>query len=100
MRSGPQEGTEWLTLTDRETIHAQQIAERGGDGTVLDPNALESALERPRNLETYVSPKPDLAALAAALAFGFACGQGFLDGNKRTSSAATKQFLKLNGYAI
>jgi death on curing protein len=92
--------TKWLEMDDLLAIHDQQIAALGGDRTVLDRNVLESALERPRNLDTLVSPKPDLASLAAALAFGLACGQGFLDGNKRTSLAATKEFLKENGYAI
>jgi death-on-curing protein len=41
-------------------------------------------------------PPPDLAALAAALAFGIARNHPFVDGNKCTSAVVTEAFLKLN----
>lgn len=40
---------------------------------------------------------PTLWDKAAALLFGLATTQGFVDGNKRTAWAATETFLALNG---
>jgi len=44
--------------------------------------------------------KADLAALAAAYAFGLCNSHGFLDGNKRTAYVVAETFLDLNGYAM
>ena len=57
---------------------------------------LSSALARPQNLFTYRDPRPDLAALAAAYAFGIARNHPFVDGNKRTALVAARTFLLLN----
>jgi death-on-curing protein len=55
---------------------------------------LESALGRPINKFTYV--ETDLAALAAAYAFGIARNHPFIDGNKRAAFGALIVFLGLN----
>jgi death-on-curing protein len=89
---------DWLTLADVLAIHDEQIAEHGGSAGVRDLGVLESALARPQNLMGY--GKPDLAALAAAYAFGIAKNHGFIDGNKRTSAVATELFLELNGSSL
>jgi death on curing protein len=52
----------------------------------------------PANTRGFGYPAPDIAALAACYAHGVASKQVFLDGNKRTSSAVTRTFLRLNGY--
>ena len=39
----------------------------------------------------------DLAALAAAYAYGIATTQSFIEGNKRTSAVVASLFLALNG---
>jgi death-on-curing protein len=64
----------------------------------FDLAAIESALARPRSLLAY--GKPDVAALAAAYAFGLSSNHGFLDGNKRTAYVVAETFLDLNGYAV
>jgi death-on-curing protein len=46
---------------------------------------------------SYSDPPPDLAALAAAYAFGIARDHPFVDGDKRTALVATRTFLLLNG---
>lgn len=46
---------------------------------------------------SYSDPPSDLAALAAAYAFGIARDHPFVDGNKRTALVATRTFLLLNG---
>lgn len=62
-----------------------------------DAGLLSSALARPRNLLTYTKPRPDIAALAAAYAFGIARDHPFVDGNKRTALVAARTFLIVNG---
>jgi death-on-curing protein len=56
---------------------------------------LESALSRPINKFAY--GETDLAALAAAYAFGLARNHAFVDGNKRAAFASIIVFLGLNG---
>ncbi len=78
-------------------IHHRQISEHGGGEGLRDEGLLASALARPQNLLAYAQPRPDLAALAAAYAFGIARDHPFVDGNKRTSLVAARTFLLLNG---
>jgi death-on-curing protein len=78
----------------------QQIAEHGGLSGLRDITILEGALARPRQLEAYGDPPPDIAALAAAYAFGIARTQVFAEGNKRTSAVVTRTFLLLNGHDV
>jgi len=44
--------------------------------------------------------EPDVAALAAAYAYGIARNQRFIDGNKPTAAVVSESFLILNGYRI
>jgi len=87
--------TKWVTHSVVLAIHEEQIAEHGGTPGIRDMGLLESALARPQNLAAYGDP--DLAAMAAAYAFGIARNHPFLDGNKRTSYVVTLVFLRLNG---
>lgn len=77
-------------------IHEAQLAEHGGMAGVRDDNMLASALARPHNLEAY-GDKPDVAAFAAAYAFGIARNHPFFDGKKRTAFVLMELFLNLNG---
>jgi death-on-curing protein len=92
--------TEWVTSAVVHAIHDAQIAEHGGSPGVRDLNLLEPALARPQHLAAYGDPEPDVAALAAAYAFGIARNHAFVDGNKRTSAVVTRTFLILNGYDV
>ena len=80
-------------------IHEAQLAEHGGMAGVRDENLLASALARPHNVEAY-GDKPDVAALAAAYAFGIARNHPFFDGNKRTAFVLMELFLNLNGWRL
>ena len=60
-----------------------------------DAEILESALARPLNKFGYEDT--DLAALAAAYAFGIVRNHPFVDGNKRAAFGALIVFLGLNG---
>ena len=90
----------WLRQDVVLAIHARQLAEHGGEEGLRDAGLLDSALNRPRNLLTYGEPKPDLAALAAAYAYGIARNHPFVDGNKRTAYVACRTFLLLNGHDL
>jgi death on curing protein len=88
----------WIALDIVLAIHEQQIAEHGGLLGVRDRGAIESALQRPKNLLLY--GKPDIFDLAAAYGFGLARNHGFIDGNKRTAYVVTRLFLVLNDQDI
>ena len=88
----------WLDAEEVLDLHAEQIARFGGPEGVRDPGLLESALNRPVNQWTY--GQRDLAALAAAYAFGLARNHAFLDGNKRIAFQAMMTFLRLNSIAF
>jgi len=87
--------TEYVTLIEALTFHADQIQRYGGDAGIRDPGALESALFRPQT--GYYD---DLIDEAAALWESMAQNHPFIDGNKRTAFAGTDVFLKMNGIMI
>ena len=86
---------EWLGVNIMLDVHAEQLALFGGPDGVRDAGMLESALARPINKFAY--GETDLAALAAAYAFGIAKNHPFVDGNKRAAFASIIVFLGLNG---
>lgn len=86
----------WLEKALVLAIHDRQLAEHGGSAGVRDEGLLESALARPQQLHAYGDPAPDLADLAAALAFGLARNHPFVDGNKRTAAVCCETFVELN----
>lgn len=87
----------WLLEETVIAIHQRQISEPGGSEGLRDEGLLASALARPQNVLAYAQPPPDLAALAAAYAYGIARNHPFVDGNKRTALVAARTFLLLNG---
>lgn len=86
---------------DRESaalaIHDRQLAEHGGIAGVRDLARLESALARPQQLHADGNPEPDLADLAASLAYGIARNHPSMNGNQRTAHVCYRVFLALNG---
>jgi death-on-curing family protein len=90
----------WIERPLAIAIHERQLAEHGGGSGVRDENLLDSALARPQQLHTYGDPPPDLADLAASLAFGLARNHPFVDGNKRTAAVVCETFIMLNGAAL
>ena len=87
----------WLLEETVIAIHQRQVSEHGGIEGLRDEGLLSSALARPQNLLAHAQPRPDLAALAAAYAYGIARDHPFADGNKRTALVAARTFLLLNG---
>jgi death-on-curing protein len=86
----------WLQEGELLALHARQIQRFGGSHGLLDRNVVLSALAGPQHRFAY-DGGADLADLAASYLVGFARGQGFADGNKRTGLAAALVFLALNG---
>ena len=84
----------WLDVEIMVDLHAEQRALFGGPDGIRDQGMLESALGRPVNIFAY--GETDLAALAAAYAFGIARNYPFVDGNKRAAFGAIVVFLGLN----
>ena len=87
----------WLSKELVLAIHDRQLAEHGGSSGVRDDNMLQSALARPQQLHAYGDPLPDIADLAASLAFGLARNHPFVDGNKRSAAVCCETFIELNG---
>ena len=90
----------WIGKPLALAIHDRQLAEHGGIPGVRDETLLDSALARPQQLHAYGDPPPDLADLAASLAFGLARNHPFVDGNKRTAHVCYRAFLVLNGMTL
>jgi death-on-curing protein len=90
----------WIERALALSIHDRQLAEHGGSSGVRDENMLASALARPQQLQAYGDPPPDLADLAASLAFGLARNHPFVDGNKRTVAVVCETFIELNGASL
>ena len=88
----------WIATSVAEAVHAEQLAEHGGAAGLRDAGALASAMDRARNLAAY--GEPDVAALAAAYAFGIARNHPFTDGNKRSAAVISETFLTLNGQRL
>ncbi|ASK93200.1 type II toxin-antitoxin system death-on-curing family toxin [Xanthomonas campestris pv. trichodesmae] len=90
----------WIERPLVLAIHDRQLAEHGGGSGVRDDALLDSPLARPKQLSAYGDPPPDLAALAASLAYGLARNHPFVDGNKRTAAVACETFIVLNGATL
>ena len=88
----------WLEVDEVIDMHAEQLAIFGGPEGIRDHGLLESAVLRPVNQWHY--GQTDMAALAAAYAFGLARNHAFVDGNKRIAFHAMMVFLRGNGIAF
>jgi death-on-curing protein len=86
----------WISRALTVAIHERQLAEHGGGIGIRDEALLDSALARPQQLFAHGEPPPDLAALAASLAYGLAGNHPFVDGNKRTAPVCCETFIRLN----
>ncbi|MCW4454928.1 Fic family protein [Flavobacterium sp. MXW15] len=86
----------WIGKPLALAIHDCQLAEHGGGSGVRDDTLPDSALARPQQLHACGNPPPDLADLAASLAFGLARNQPFVDGNRRTAHACYRVLIALN----
>jgi death-on-curing protein len=82
----------WLDVDEVVDMHAEQLAIFGGPEGIRDRGLLESAILRPVNQWHY--GQTDMAALAAAYAFGLVRNHAFVDGKKRVALHAMMVFLR------
>ena len=85
----------FLTLKEVLYLHDESLARFGGSSGIGDLGLLESAVGAARN--TFWYGEGDLYEIAAAYAFHIAESQAFVEGNKRTATAAAISFLTANG---
>ena len=84
----------YLTIQYVAAIHTNMLS-FGGEPGIRDPGALSRAL-----LRLLEEEFDSIAAEAAALMDGIYNSRPFVDGNKRTATAAGEMFLLENGYYI
>jgi death on curing protein len=89
----------WLDSRDVCAIHNEIIAESGGDAGILNEGALESTLNKPKNLYFY-GDDITVFALAAAYGYGLVRNHCFVDGNKRIALIVVYTFLSINGIEL
>lgn len=89
----------WLEVRDIVAIHGEIIAESGGSSGILHEGALESTLDKPKNLYCYGN-EPTLYDLAASYGYGLVKNHCFVDGNKRIALIAVYTFLAINGIEL
>jgi death on curing protein len=89
----------WLDPRDVCAIHNEIIVESGGDAGILNEGALESTLNKPKNLYCY-GDNVTLFTLAAAYGYGLVKNHCFIDGNKRIALIAVYTFLSINGVEL
>lgn len=89
-----------LSVNDVLLLHAEQIADYGGDPGIRDVALLESAVAQPSATfgGEYLHKFP--FEMAAAYLFHIVQNHPFLDSNKRTSAVSALVFLDLNGIGI
>lgn len=91
---------EFLDINDVLVIHQPQLEEFGGRDGLRDPGLLDSALAQPMAHFAGQFLHEDLFAMATAYLYHITLNHPFVDGNKRTTLAATLTFLDINGHPI
>ncbi|MDJ0797855.1 MAG: type II toxin-antitoxin system death-on-curing family toxin [Calothrix sp. MO_167.B12] len=89
----------WLDIHDICAIHGEILAESGGASGILNKGALESTLNKPKNLYHY-EDNVTLYKLAASYGYELAKNHCFVDGNKRIALIAVYTFLSVNGIEL
>jgi death on curing protein len=84
----------WLDVDEVIDMHAEQLAIFGGSEGTRHRGLLELAVLRSGN--RWNDGKTDMAALAAAYAFGLTRNRAFVDGNERIAFHAMMVFLRVN----
>jgi death-on-curing protein len=90
----------FLGLDEVLEIHADQIERYGGRAGVRDMGLLESAVSMPRASSVDAYFHTDAYEMAAASLFHIVKNHPFVDGNKRTGTAAAAIFLQMNGLEL
>lgn len=89
----------WLDSHEICAIHSEILAESGGASGVLNKGAVDSTINKPKNLYHY-GDEVTLYQLAASYGYGFAKNHCFVDGNKRVALITVYTFLSINGIEL
>jgi len=89
----------WVGRLVVDIVQHDLVVTHGGLPGLRDEAALETALARPRQAFAYAE-ESDIAALAAAYAFGICRAHPFNDGNKRIAFVTAAVFAELNGFEL
>ena len=92
--------TDFLSVEDVLTLHADQIEQYGGTPGIRDLGLLQSALAMPSAGAAGEYFHADLYEMGAAYLFHLVKNHPFVDGNKRAGAAAALIFLRLNGIVV
>lgn len=90
----------FLLVDEILATHERLINEHGGSHGVRDHGLLESALAAPESGFGDSYFHEDIFEMAAAYAFHIIKNHPFIDGNKRTGTAAFLIFLDYNGIEV
>ena len=90
----------YLSISEVFELHDRIISLSGGSRGLRDLNALESAVNQPRQTFDQKELYPDNVTKAAALCFSLVMNHPYVDGKKRIGHTAMETFLILNGYEI
>ena len=90
----------FLTLDEVLSLHEEQIHAFGGSSGVRDLGLLDSALGSVSATFGGEFLHASIFEMAAAYLFGICKNHPFIDGNKRTATAAALVFLEMNGIDI
>jgi death-on-curing protein len=83
----------YLSISDILEIHDRIISTSGGLRGIRNLNALESAINQPRQTFDQKDLYPDIIAKAATLCFFLVMNHPFIDGNKGWGMRLWKFFL-------
>ena len=89
----------WIDIDDVLESHNEIIARSGGSYGVFNLGALESTLNKPKNLY-YYNDDINLFDLASSYAYGLAKNHCFIDGNKRIAFTIASLFLLINNFEL
>jgi death on curing protein len=81
-------------------IHGEILAETVGGSDISNEGALDSTLNKPKNLYFYSEGAATVYELAAAYAYELIKNHCFIDGNKRIALIAAHTFLAINGVEL
>jgi death-on-curing protein len=88
----------WLPVDVIIETNEDEVRETREPHFLRDPDALESACQRPLNYYVYEG-QDDIVSLATVLLVGICEAHAFEQGNKRTGLTCALMFIESNGYA-
>jgi death-on-curing protein len=92
--------TRYVTFDGLVAYHREVMAALGQSATLMWPEKLHAAIERPQTEAFGEEAFPSLAEKASVLLQSIVIGHPFMDGNKRAALGAMLAFLELNGVPL